>query len=497
MAWWKFWVGKPQEAVAAAAADGLVDGWERDPHDSHPALAPDFAGSRSARPLRRGFFREAYDGLFIEDVRLRSVIRSGILVVVVFFAIFGAWSTLVKLDAAVVAPGLVKVDGNRWTVQHSEGGLVEKVLVSEGQTVQRGDVLMELRDVRISASANALQARIDAERVRLARLEAERDGRHKLELPADLAVRLKTDGGLRNVLMQEEAVMQSRFQALDPQIRSTIELRRRTEDEMGQLRQRLQTKIRLLALAREEYDQNVSLADQGFVSRARLVGFERQVAEYESQRQEMEVEIGRINQRLIEFDSRIAQLRSSFLSQVDLDLRECSLRIADIQQQLRPSEDASDRLVIRSPADGRLMGLRITKAGSVIAPREPIVDVVPDGGGLILEVRVPPEEIGFIKQGALARIRFTGMDAKTMPLFDGKVRVVSADRMVEGRIDPKLNPGYYLAIVEIDAEALAKEKFSYQPGLSAEVFIRSSTRTLLSYLFDPMMQYGRQAFRER
>jgi hypothetical protein len=129
MSKWKFWVSKPDDSSRVSAPGSAYDGWERDGDvaaaGGHPALDPAFHGSRSARPPRRGFFREAFDGLFIDDVRLRSVIRAGVLVTAVFFAIFITWGTTVKLDAAVTAPGLVKVDGSRWTVQHPEGGMVE------------------------------------------------------------------------------------------------------------------------------------------------------------------------------------------------------------------------------------------------------------------------------------------------------------------------------------------------------------------------------------
>ena len=166
----------------------------------------------------------------------------------------------------------------------------------------------------------------------------------------------------------------------------------------------------------------------------------------------------------------------------------------EIQQELRKSSDASSRQVITAPADGEVIGLKVTAPGAVIPPRETIADIVPANPKLVIEARLRTEDINRVQAGQAADIRFSAFKARTTKLVEGKVLYVSGDRIV----DRDANQVYYTAQIEADAKSLAAAgDLKLQAGMPAEVFLKGEQRTPLQYLLEPITQVLDRAGRER
>jgi len=414
----------------------------------------------------------------------RRVIRSGLAVIVAGAGAFLLWGFWAPLSGAIIAPGYVKVDLNRKVVQHQEGGIVRAIRVRDGDRVTQGQELVLLDDVRIDAQLDLLRTQLDAERAKTARLEAERTLAARPVFPKDL---IKDEYRTR-----EEALFRARRQALDSQIAVLRQQIRETSEEAHALELQIAAEERALKLQKEELESNERLLAQGYVQRTRLLTLQRAVAEYEARFSEHRAELSKSRQRASELEFRVLSMRNSYVQTATDELKESSTRMFDLEERIRPSRDASQRQKITAPIGGEVVGLRVFTAGSVIGPREVLMEIVPQEKRLIVEARIRPEDINHVKHGSEADIRLTAYQSRTTPLVAGTVTYVSGDRLVE----QQNGQPYYTVHIDVPEKSLSDANLKLQAGMPAEVFIRTDTRSALDYLLAPVTTYLRRAMRE-
>lgn len=425
-------------------------------------------------------------------VDLRRVVRAGLAIIAASALAAGAWVAAAPLSGAVIAPGFVKLDLNRKVVQHQEGGIVKRVLVRDGDRVKEGQALLLLDDVRVDAQVELLRKQVDGERARAARLEAERAYPAPLAFPKELLAR-RAEPQVAEVLEREEALHRARRKLVDDQIALLGRQSRETDEQVAALLEQVQAEDRALALQKEELALNQDLVKQNYVQRTRIIALERGVAEYESRRQEHRAELAQAKQRITELELRRASLASNFRQQAADEYKENSARLFDLEERLRPSLDASRRQTIVSPADGEVVNLAVFTPGSVVGPREVLAEIVPAEQRLVVEGRIRPEDINYVRVGTPADVRLTAYKQRTTPLVEGKVVYVAGDRMVEQRT----GIAYYVAHVEVSTAALKEAgDLKLQAGMPAELYIRTDQRTTFDYLFAPVTDYLRRAMRE-
>jgi HlyD family type I secretion membrane fusion protein len=418
------------------------------------------------------------------ELEAKRVIRGGLAVIVAGALAMGLWGFWAPLSGAIIAPGFVKVDLNRKVVQHQEGGIVRAVRVRDGDQVTQGQELVLLDDVRIDAQLDLLRTQLDAERAKSARLEAERSLATRPVFPKDL---LKDEFRTR-----EEALFRARRQALDSQIEVLRRQIRETGQEAEALDLQIAAEARALKLQKEELESNERLLAQGYVQRTRLLTLQRAVAEYEARHSERRAELSKARQRASELEFRILSMRNTYVQAATDELKEASARMFDLEERIRPSRDASERQKITSPIDGEVVGLRVFNAGSVIGPREVLMEIVPTQKRLIVEARIRPEDVNHVRQGIEADIRLTAYQSRTTPLVAGAVTYVSGDRLV----DQQNGAPYYVVHIDVPETSLAVASLKLQAGMPAEVFIRTDKRSALDYLLAPVTSYLRRAMRE-
>jgi HlyD family type I secretion membrane fusion protein len=412
------------------------------------------------------------------------IIRTGLAVIVAGAIALALWAFWAPLTGAVIAPGFVKVDLNRKVVQHQEGGIVRAIRVRDGDRVNQGQELVLLDDVRIDAQLELLRTQFDAERAKAARLEAERTLAARPVFPKDL---LKDEYRVR-----EEALFRARREALDSQIAVLRKQIRESVEEADALAVQLAAEERALKLQKEELAVNERLLEQGFVQKTRLMTLQRAVAEYEARYGERRAEVSKARQRASELEFRILSMRNTYIQSATDEMKEATTRMFDLEERIRPSKDASERQKIAAPIAGEVVGLRVFTPGSVIGPREVLMEIVPNEKRLIIEARIRPEDINHVRAGSEADIRLTAYQSRTTPLVPGAVTYVSGDRLV----DQQSGAPYYIVQIDVPENALAASSLRLQAGMPAEVFIKTDTRTALDYLLAPVTSYLRRAMRE-
>lgn len=414
--------------------------------------------------------------------------RRALLPLALVSAIAAAWSMSAPLSGAVIAPAELKVELNRKTVQHQEGGIVREILVRDGQRVRAGDPLVVVGDVRSDSELRLLQDQLRSERMRKARAAAEAALAPRFAEPEGAA-----DGAEH--LARERALFAARRRTLDEQVASLDEQRRQAEAQASALQAQIEATATSAGLASEEVAMNERLVRQGFVNRPRLLALQRVEADYRARLGEYQGELAAARQRVADLRARIAQARNVYQAQAADELREASARVRDLEERLRPSRDQVERQVVRAPVDGEVMGLRVSAPGAVLAPREPILDVVPAHEKLVVEARIRPQDIDYVRKDAPAEVRLmNAFDSRNAPLLPGKVTFVSADR-VDAR---ESGQSWFVATVELDA-AQARQRhpgLRLQAGMPAELYVTTPARTLFAYLAKPLDGFAHRAMRE-
>lgn len=424
--------------------------------------------------------------------RLSALARRGGWVVAVWLALFLAWACLAPISGGVVATGLVKVEANRRSVTHRDGGTVARILVREGQLVQRGDVLLELEDVRVDASVEMLRAQLASDRLRQSRLEAESQRAATWAPPAALSEEFADVKRLPGQIAKERAIFDARQRNLLAQVEGET---RQAEDTRTEIAVRLKERDNAssaVALMKEELALNQKLEQEQYVHRARVMSLQRAVSEYESRQFGNEAELSQARQRLGALEAHVRGLRDTLAQTASEELREVSSRVADNEQRLRASTDDQLRQTVLAPEAGRLINLRVNTVGSALGAREPVVDIVPADAPLLIEARLPLEVAASIQPGTPAEVRLLTAHSRYETLLPAEVVQVSADALQ----DSAGGVPYLSAQLQIPASALVSAVTSPRPGMAAEVYIRTSERSPVGFLLEPVTGYFRRAFRE-
>lgn len=405
-----------------------------------------------------------------------------------------AWMAFAPLSSAVVAPGHVEVDLNRQLVQHVEGGIVQKVLIRDGQQVRQGEPLLVLGDVSVDAELNRLSYRIQAEHISAVRLEAEQDMAPSLLFPQELQSAARLDQRLSVQMQKEQSLFDARRVALAEQLTLLHSQHARVEQETVALRAQITHALESLKHQKNELETNRNLLKDGFISATRIAQLEANVADYGVKLEEKRSELARAMQRSTDTDLRSRSLEGEYRQQASEQLKETAARLSELEQELRKSKDVSARQVITAPISGEVIGLRYTSSGSVVPPRETIAEIVPVAPRLVTKVQIRTEDINRVQRGQDVDIRFTAFKYRTTSLVKGKVVYISADSL----IDRTTNAPYYTALVEADPPSLKEaHDLKLQPGMPAEVYIKGEERTTLQYLLEPITEVMHRAGRER
>lgn len=421
----------------------------------------------------------------------RGLTLAGFAIIIFLCGTFAAWSLKAPIDSAVVAPGVVSVDSNVRTIQHLEGGIVQSILVKEGDTVEQGQVLIRLQNTLSASERNELLGQYFEARATEARLAAERDGLDAVELPPELREKVGDDA-LASALAGQRSIFENRRALLEDRLTILNRTKAGLESEIEGLNGQIRSSQRQLELIEEELGDVSLLFEQQLAVKSRVMSLERDKAELEGAISASQAAIGSARERIQEAALRMAELRASMATEVVEQLRETRARANELHQRLTAAEDRMRRTEIRSPISGIVVGLDVHTVGGVIAAGQPLLDVVPVNDKLVILASVDPLDIDQVKVGLPATVWLSAVNRRNQPSIEGEVKTVSADRLIE----PATGSAFYRARVELDMEDVDRSAVRMQPGMSAEVMIRTGTRTTWDYLTAPIARNFSRAMRE-
>ena len=415
-------------------------------------------------------------------------------ILVGFFGVFGGWAALVPLSGAAIAPAVVAPSGFRKTIQHLEGGIVSQIRVREGSTVEAGDVLVVLDDVRTRAEYNTARARLAASLAKAARLTAEQQGAETAELPAELLAQAEQDPAVRALIDAERDSLAARRQALTDQLAMRDGKVAQAKADLAAYEGSLASIDRQIELIGEEEATVVDLVQKGLDRKPRLLALQRARADLDGQRNTAVANGARTRELIAATMTEREALLSGRAEEVATGLADARAAANELQAAVQAARDRLQRTVITAPVAGEVVDLKLRTLGGVVTPGEAIMDLVPRDEPLVIEARVSPKDIDVVHAGLSADIHLTAFHTRHMPRITGEVRQVSADRLT----DAKTGEPYYTAEILVDM-AKVREKtpeVHLTAGMPAEAMIITGERTAFEYLIEPIKNSFRRSLRE-
>jgi HlyD family secretion protein len=417
----------------------------------------------------------------------------GVLTVLLLVGGFGGWALLTNIDGAIVAPGVIQVEQNRQVVQHPDGGVVATINVTEAQTVQAGDLLIQLDGTQIKSELAIIEGQLFDGMARRARLEAERDDKPEPVFTQELMDLARDRPDVADMLEGQRRLFVARKETLAAQI---SQLNKRMDQITAQVAgissqtAAIQDQIDLVL---PEIADQQSLLDKGLTQSVRLVDLKREVSRLEGNLGELDGNRAQAEGRATEIQLQILQLQSARREDANTQLRDMGDKTLELAGRRRALAERVARLDIRAPVSGVVLGLQVTTPQSVIRPAEPVLYIIPQDRPLIIVAQIQPTHVDEVHIGQSVHVIFAAFSARTTPQLDGHLVTISADAMS----DQATKSSFYRAEVVLDPGQI--ERLNGQtliPGMPVEVFIKTGEHSPIAYLLKPFTDYFNLAFRE-
>ena len=414
-------------------------------------------------------------------------VRAGMWVISILLFILIGWSFFAKLDEVAIAIGEVVPQDQLKVVQHLEGGVVEEILVREGDPVQAGDLLVRLKLGASAVNMSEIEAAIDGFQLTRMRLEAEAQ-RREPEFDPEMVAR-------RSDLAESElAIYEARLDELARRTAVTkerIRQRRLEYDELIAHRDALQ---RDFGLGQERLQMSSELVEEGLTPRMEHVSLQAEISKMEGELDVMKASLPRASAAIKEAEAELAEEREAYTRRAIEELGEVRRRINTLAETLNTASDQDKRTDVRAPIDGVVKTLRFNTIGGVVQPGEAILDIVPKSDQLVVRAKLDPKDRGYVIEGLPARVKVSTFDYARYGDLDGKVELIAASTDMTQDGVP-----YYNVVVRTDKTYLGDEAGQYeiQPGMQATVDIHTGKRTVMDFLIRPVLKLRHEAFRER
>ncbi len=423
------------------------------------------------------------------NASMESARRIGLSLIALVFGVFGLWASLAPLDGAAFAPGTVTVKSYKKTVQHLEGGIVSDILVQNGDLVESGQPLLVLDATQSRASLEMTNSEHIALKTMEARLIAERDGLDEVNFSSNLS---RADDRVREEIAAQTEIFTARKTANEG--RRDI-LKQRVEALQNQVvgMEALREAKQILAQSYlDELSDTRTLLDKGFSEKTLLRQAQRNYAAASGEAAELTANIAATEVQIGETQLQILQQDSEFQNEVVTQLGEVQTRLKDVDERITALRDVVSRTTVVAPDSGKVNGMQVHTIGGVISSGAAIAEIVPENDELVLEASVNPIDIDRVSVGQEARIRFSTFGSRAPTIF-GTVLSISADSI----INEMTGVPFYLARVEVNPEGMENlGDLALIPGMPAEVYINTGSRTLLQYLFKPFSNTIARSFNE-
>jgi membrane fusion protein, protease secretion system len=419
------------------------------------------------------------------DTDLTKYTRLGWWIVIGGLGGFLLWASLAPLDKGVPLTGTVAVASNKKAIQHETGGTVEAILVKEGAMVKAGDVLVRMNNVQAGADAETARVQYIAARTMQARLEAERDGRSGVVLPKEFADAKSDPRVLASIALQEQ-ISSSRQSAIRNELAAISENIVGLNSQIQGLEASLLSKREQQALVIEQLSGMRDLAKEGYMATNRVLETEQNLASINANISADVGNIGRTRSQISELKLQKLQRNQEYQKEVRTQLSEAQKQAGALENQLKGLDRNVSNINIKAPVAGTVVGLSVFTKGAVVAPGFKLMDIVPKEDSLVVEGQLPVHLVDKVYPGLPVNLMFTAFNQNKTPHIPGEVVNVSADRFIE----EQTGQPYYKVTSKVAPEGMKLiYNLKIRPGMPVDMFVKTGERTMLNYLFRPILDH--------
>jgi HlyD family type I secretion membrane fusion protein len=418
----------------------------------------------------------------------------GILTLFVLVGGFGAWAVKAQISGAIISTGKIEVDQNRKIVQHPDGGVVEDILVEEGDSVSEGDILIRLDDNILASEMTIVEGQLFEMMARRARLEAERDNAAGIEFDDELMALAKDNEDVRDQMAGQVRLFLARAESVQKEIEQLGKRRSQITDQIIGIDAQMDAMSIQVDLVEQELSNQQTLLDKGLAQVTRVLTLQREQARLSGTVGELTAQRAQAEGRRTELEIEALKLESQRREEAITRLRDLQFQELELAEQRRSLRERLSRLDIRAPVSGIVYGMQVFAKRSVIRPADPVLYLVPQDKPLVIMAQVEPIHIDQLFVNQEVSVRFSALDSRTTPELFGKVTQVSADAFQ----DENTAFSYYRAEIELNEGETDRlpEGTILIPGMPVEAYMRTNDRSPLEYLIKPLADYFAKALRE-
>ncbi|MDP5084938.1 MAG: HlyD family type I secretion periplasmic adaptor subunit [Yoonia sp.] len=405
---------------------------------------------------------------------------------------FGTWSVMAQITGAVITSGQIEVERNRQVVQHPDGGVVEEILVNEGDAVAAGDLLLRLDPSALLSELAVVEGQLFEILARRARLEAERDGESDLTFSPVLWEAMNPE--IEKLMEGQERLFEARLETSRSAVEQLTQQRAQIASQMDGIQAQQAALTTQRALIAQELTDQQTLLERGLAQASRVLALQREEANLLGAVGELTAQSAQAAERMTEIEIQILGVSSTRREDAITRLRDLQFNELELSERRRTLTRQRDRLDIRAPVSGIVYGMQVFAPQSVIRAADPLLFLIPQDRPLVIATQVQIVDIDQIFVGQDVTLRFSAFDQRRTPELNGKVTLLSADAFQNEasgqsfyRAEVQLNPG---EIERLPADV------TLIPGMPVEAFVRTADRSPISYLIKPLADYFTKAFRE-
>lgn len=418
----------------------------------------------------------------------QSPLRARLLVYLVLVALFGfiVWASLASVDEVTRGTGRVIPSSQLQRVQSFDGGVVQRVLIDEGDRVEAGELLMHIDPTRFLSNFQENRVQAESLKARIERLRALATGT-EFSPPRELVE------AAPELVAEEQRVYQTSLAALQAQRLVLEERLQQRQSELDEARSRRDTAQRALGLASEELNLTRPLVQSGAASEVEILRLRREVTQAQGQREQGEAQVTRLTAAIEEAKAELQQVTAEARSEWRQDLSSALGELAALNEASSGLQDRVQMAEVRSPVDGIVQRVGINTIGGVAEPGEEVVAIVPTDDTLLIETRISPRDIAFLHPGQEATVKLTAYDFAIYGGLEAELVNISADTIT----DEEGNTFYLAKVRTLDGDVVKEAELDVIPGMTAQVDILTGKRTVMQYLLKPILRAWNNALSER
>lgn len=441
----------------------------------------------------KGLFRRMPedDADYVTDIRTSILVQSPrggraiLWSTILLFVTFIVWASVSEVEQVTRGQGKVIPASQIQVVQNMEGGILAELHVNVGDSVKKDQLLLKIDETRFVSSLEQNRAKSGANRAKAARLLAEASGSSTFNAPADTP---------SDITASERALFESR----KAELRNGMEVKQSQIDQRQNELKELNTRLRELNKTYEMYQKEIRLTKplvgKGAVSEMEVLQLERRASEMRGDIETIRQSIPRIQSKIEESQAAMRELKLNFSNKAKAEYHEVISQLGEDTASSLALKDRLNRTLVRSPVNGTVNRILVNTVGGVIQPGMNLVEIVPTGGSLLIETKIKPQDIAFLRPNQKAMVKFTAYDYTIYGGLDAKLEQIGADSITDEKKE-----SYYLVTLRTDKNFIgAKENpLPIIPGMIATVDILTGKKTILTYLLKPVLKAKYTALRER